>query len=425
MLNPAGAVIQAILATYQTIAFFVERLRQIAQVAAAFIDSIAAIASGAIDAAANRVEKTLAGLLTLAISFLASFARLGNVSEAVIKIIQRIRAPIDRALDRIVAWVVATARRLGKLAAAGAAKLFSWAFAKRSFKDEDGHAHDLFVQELRGAAILAVASTPLPAEQFVNWYLEKKRDDKFAADNRDTVQQLRQSIERAKKHVARIDSARSAPESARLADVQRDLLAENVVLTGLLSTLVGSDRTLRREREKYLLEGLTGTYGSIPKPPGDDFTADHQPQAAILQAAAEFDYFGATGELAQRAHRRARQGFAINLHKLRHEAGRTYGAKGKKTKEAFLKAVKAATARGQTAKERRRIVVAQIKSDLDEDVAAIREVAKAKLTGDAWAEIRRMREPEEKKEKMRKEIADRIAAGANQLASQPIDSLVE
>jgi hypothetical protein len=117
MLSPAGAFIQAIIAIYNTIMFFVERLRQIAQVAAAFIDSISAIASGVIAAAANRVEQTMAGLLTLVISFLARIAGLGRVSDAVTNVINRVRAPIDRALDRVVDWIVAQARRLGRFIA--------------------------------------------------------------------------------------------------------------------------------------------------------------------------------------------------------------------------------------------------------------------------------------------------------------------
>lgn len=112
-LNPAGAFIQAIIATYNTIMFFVERLRQIAQVAMSLIDSISAIAGGVLGTAANRVEQTMAGLLTLVISFLARIAGLGRVSDAVTNIINRVRAPIDRALDRVVDWIVNTARRLG------------------------------------------------------------------------------------------------------------------------------------------------------------------------------------------------------------------------------------------------------------------------------------------------------------------------
>jgi hypothetical protein len=111
-LNPAGAFIQAIIATYNTVMFFVERLQQIARVAMSFIDSIAAIASGNIGTAASRVETTMAGLLTLVISFLARIAGLGRVSDAVKNIVDRIRAPIDRALDRVVEWIRAQGQRL-------------------------------------------------------------------------------------------------------------------------------------------------------------------------------------------------------------------------------------------------------------------------------------------------------------------------
>jgi hypothetical protein len=114
-LNPAGAFIQAIIAIYNTIMFFVERLRQIAQVVASFIDSISAIADGVITAAANRVEKTMAGLLTLVISFLARLVGLGKVSDAVVNIVNKIRAPIDKAIDKVIEWIVATARKLKKL----------------------------------------------------------------------------------------------------------------------------------------------------------------------------------------------------------------------------------------------------------------------------------------------------------------------
>jgi hypothetical protein len=112
MLSPAGAFIQAIIAIYNTVMFFIERLRQIAQVAMSFIDSIAAIAGGVIAAAANKVETTMAGLLTLVISFLARIAGLGKVSDAVMNVINKVRVPIDRGLDLVVNWVVTTAKRI-------------------------------------------------------------------------------------------------------------------------------------------------------------------------------------------------------------------------------------------------------------------------------------------------------------------------
>ena len=114
MLSPAGALIQAIIAIYNTVMFFVERLKQIAAVAASFIDALATIAAGNIGPAANRVETTMAGLLTLVISFLARIAGLGKVADAVTGLIAKIRAPIDKALDRVVDWIVTQARRLGR-----------------------------------------------------------------------------------------------------------------------------------------------------------------------------------------------------------------------------------------------------------------------------------------------------------------------
>ena len=56
MFNPAGAVIQAIIAIYNTVAFFIERIKQILDFVESVVDSIANIALGKIDAAANYVE---------------------------------------------------------------------------------------------------------------------------------------------------------------------------------------------------------------------------------------------------------------------------------------------------------------------------------------------------------------------------------
>ncbi|UVO51107.1 DUF4157 domain-containing protein [Sphingomonas sp. SUN019] len=117
MLNPAGAFIQAILAIYRTITFIVDKLKQIGALVAAFIDGVSALARGLIAPAATRVETVLATGLSLAISFLASFAGLGNVSKKVIEIVNKIRAPVDKALDKVVDWIVAQARRAGRFVA--------------------------------------------------------------------------------------------------------------------------------------------------------------------------------------------------------------------------------------------------------------------------------------------------------------------
>ena len=105
MLNPAGAFVQAIMAIYNTITFFIQKINQIAAVVGSFIDSVAAIASGQVTAAAQKVEQTMANTLTIIIAFLAKFAGLGNIPEKVVGIIKKIRQPIDKGLDKIVGWL--------------------------------------------------------------------------------------------------------------------------------------------------------------------------------------------------------------------------------------------------------------------------------------------------------------------------------
>ncbi|HMG13848.1 MAG TPA: DUF4157 domain-containing protein, partial [Saprospiraceae bacterium] len=105
MLNPVGAVIQAIIAIYNTITFFIEKINQIGAVVGSFINSIASIAAGQVESAAQKVEETMANTLTLIISFLAKFAGLGNIPDKIVGIVKKIRQPIDRGLDKIVGWL--------------------------------------------------------------------------------------------------------------------------------------------------------------------------------------------------------------------------------------------------------------------------------------------------------------------------------
>jgi hypothetical protein len=112
MFIPGAGFISAILSIYDTIMVFVNKIKQIVAVVTGFIDSIVAIASGAIGAAATRVENALAGALSLAISFLAGFVGLGKVADKVMAVIEKIRAPIDKALDWLVNWIVTAAKKL-------------------------------------------------------------------------------------------------------------------------------------------------------------------------------------------------------------------------------------------------------------------------------------------------------------------------
>jgi hypothetical protein len=112
MFIPGAGFIPAIISIYDTIMVFVEKISKIIQVVTAFIDSIVTIAAGNIGAAAKRVESVLAGLLSLAISFLAGFLGLGKVTDKIMAVIQKVRTSVDKAIDAAIKWIIEKAKAL-------------------------------------------------------------------------------------------------------------------------------------------------------------------------------------------------------------------------------------------------------------------------------------------------------------------------
>ncbi len=166
MLNPAGAVIQAIIAIYNTVTFFIEKAHQIGAVVASFIDSIAAIAAGRVDAAAKRVEQTMASALTVVLAFLAKFAGLGGIPDKLVGIVKKIRQPIDKALDKIVGWLGKMLDKLVAKAKETAKKLLEWWRKKVPIKGGD-QPHTLTFQGERKSAKLVVQSAPEKPSDFL------------------------------------------------------------------------------------------------------------------------------------------------------------------------------------------------------------------------------------------------------------------
>jgi hypothetical protein len=112
MFIPGAGFISAIVSIYDTVMVFVDKIAKIIEVVTAFIDSIVTIAAGNITAAANRVEKILGGLLSLAISFLAGFLGLGKITDKIMGVIEKVRTKVDVALDKAVEWIVEKAKTL-------------------------------------------------------------------------------------------------------------------------------------------------------------------------------------------------------------------------------------------------------------------------------------------------------------------------
>ncbi|NUO09037.1 MAG: DUF4157 domain-containing protein [Candidatus Brocadia sp.] len=166
MLNPAGAVVQAIIAIYKTITFFIEKIQQIAAVVASFIDSVSAIAAGQVANAAKKVEQTMARTLTIVITFLAKFAGLGGIPDKIVGIVKKIRQPIDKGLDKIVAWLGNMLKKLVGAAKAGISKVLQW-WRKKVPIIGGGESHTLQFEGGQDDPKLMVRSKPITPAEFI------------------------------------------------------------------------------------------------------------------------------------------------------------------------------------------------------------------------------------------------------------------
>jgi hypothetical protein len=391
---------------------FVNKISKIIEVVTTFVNSLAAIAAGAVDDAAAKVEKTLAGLLTLAINFLAGFAGLGNLANKVMDIINGIRAQVDKAIDWLVNWIVNAAKSVVATGKAAVKKALAWAFATKTFKDGQGQQHTLYVND---KGILTVESAPQAAKAFVEWYVKDRSKEK-----QQLGEEIKKLIDGAQAVVNEIDALTKANKEVPAAKQQK-LLELNGNISAQLAKLLSGEKNIGKTKEKYLLEGQVGTYETIPKPVGDKLTPDHQPQASIILAAAEF--FKAKNitdkGLADRAKDRAKKGYAINLHFKRHVAGATYGSKGE-TKDSFYAKLVEKAGKQEEA-DAKKTVVSLLTEALQKDVKQMKKVAAEPLKHEAWTQLTEESETAKDAATVKDEIAKRIEQGEDQIAAQPFN----
>ena len=154
-LNPAGAIVQAVLAIYNVIMFFVQNIQRIIQFVKSVFESVGDIAMGKLSAAAQAVERAMAMTIPIILGFLARLIGLSGIGKAVSKVITKVRKPIDKVVDKVVDKIAQFAKKLtGKAKAKkGAGKLkdkvVRWWTKKVRFKDKDGARHSVFI-EMKG-----------------------------------------------------------------------------------------------------------------------------------------------------------------------------------------------------------------------------------------------------------------------------------
>lgn len=157
MFNPAGAIVQAIIAIYNVVMFVIEKAQQIMTLVEAVVNSVHAIATGAIGGAISWIERALASAIPIVIGFLARLIGLGAIGDKIKEFIKKVQAKVDKAIDKAIAKVVAMVKRLFGSIKAGAKSLIEWWKKKRPFS-AGGEQHTLQFDGGAGSARLAVHS---------------------------------------------------------------------------------------------------------------------------------------------------------------------------------------------------------------------------------------------------------------------------
>jgi hypothetical protein len=127
LIIPGAGIIKAIIGIYDTIVFFIQKAKDIAQMVGNFLGSIGEIAMGNIGAAANALENGLATALTLVISFLAKLIHLDGVTAKIRAALNKIRGKVENMMAKVAKWIAEKAKKLwggvkktaGKVAQAG------------------------------------------------------------------------------------------------------------------------------------------------------------------------------------------------------------------------------------------------------------------------------------------------------------------
>jgi hypothetical protein len=428
--NPASAIVKAVKLLFDLVMFLVERYQQIKDFILSVYEAVAEVASGNFTKVVTAVENALARVVPVLISLLASLIGLGGIAKQVKKVIEAITKPINKAIDWVVDKIVAFAKKIVSKVKLGAKKAkakakeaaqkvkeFLW--PKKKFTVE-GEAHTVYFEETGGDAQPFIRSTPMALESFIaDW--EKDAGSPIPASKAAPLAAAKATVAKIRTLAKSISALEKKKETVPAAKKQA-MLALQTELCGSLSKLLGTESDLAKGKERYKLEGLTGTDATVPKPTGDYLTGDHQPQAAAIKFLATRPYFKPPfgADLRHRAAGdHADNAFIINLQDKRHKAGRTWGSKGTATKNDFEAKVLNLESGESKDDKRRTLACGLLKKELSSDVSEMLKVYKRPATDDVWQDLDPFVSGSKKaKSKLVGQIREQVNKGESFLAGQ-------
>jgi hypothetical protein len=311
---------------------------------------------------------------------------------------------------------------MGKSAAAGGID-----YPEERFTADDGKEHRLFWRAESGRHVAAVASDqPRDAAG----YLATLKPSGTPSERVKLIDATIALLKKVEGLSAAIDKVgpgalSDAEKQTKRAELTRDdkTIAGN--LKHILATL-----SISKAKEKYLVEGVTGTYSTLSQiaGKGDRMTPDHQPQYSVVDYAARLvDAHGgvfAGTTMSTYAHGAM---VSINLHHKRHVAGRTYGRKPDATTVGDMVKVVADTTMGRPAKIAAilGLLAREARDDAKKIVDAVTAARGQKDSAELWSDVRELTPTLDKtaRDELIDAIADQVIAGEKKIVQQDFERL--
>ena len=215
LLNPVAGLVKLVRMLVDVVMFFVNNWERLLAFANSVFGSLAAISAGRVADAARFIEQSLARMVPLLIGFFARLLGLGGISDKIREIMQRVRRPIERAIDAVVARLVRFARKLLRRLRSGVRRagqrVMGWWRQRLNFSTRKGESHSIYFRGQGATASLMVNSSPKTFAAFLQQQervlaprgerSQRRNAELLQAyrDLRDTYRQIERAIEARKR----------------------------------------------------------------------------------------------------------------------------------------------------------------------------------------------------------------------------------
>jgi hypothetical protein len=178
MLNPAGAIVQAIEVIYKVLKWIFENAARIFSLVETVVNGIADILAGNLGGMAAAIEQALARVLPIVIAFLADLLGLGDLPKKVADAVKKIQSFVEGILDKVITFLAEKAKSLFK----------ALGFGKDDAKeDEKGQAEDEILQDPEKRKQFEAGQAALFAEEPQHVNEDNELDKKGAQTAASTV----------------------------------------------------------------------------------------------------------------------------------------------------------------------------------------------------------------------------------------------